>query len=187
MTDAVTFLKKRKSPKVFDLAEPAPSADELDTMLAIASRVPDHGKLAPWRFIVFEGEARERAGEAIASVFLADNPGVDDERVNIERTRFTHAPLVVAVVSKADTHAKVPEWEQTLSGAASAMLLVLAAHAHGYAATWLTQWYAYDERVRAALGLTSDERIVGFVHIGTLARPQEDRPRPALDDIVTRF
>jgi len=94
---------------------------------------------------------------------------------------------VIAVVSKAGPHAKIPEWEQLMSGAAASTLLVLAAHALGYAATWLTEWYAYDARVRAALGLAENERIVGFVHIGTLVRPQEDRPRPALADIVTRF
>jgi nitroreductase len=91
------------------------------------------------------------------------------------------------VISKAGAHAKIPEWEQLMSGAAASTLLVLAAHALGYAATWLTEWYAYDPRTRAALGLAENERIVGFVHIGTLAKAQEDRPRPALADIVTRF
>lgn len=186
-TAALDLLKTRKSPKVFDLTSPGPDAAELDAMLAIASRVPDHGKLAPWRFIVFEGDARERAGEKIAAVFLADNPDADADRVAIERARLSRAPVVVAVVSTAGPHAKIPEWEQTLSGAAACTLLVLAAHAHGYAATWLTEWHAYDPRVRAALGLSDNERIIGFVHIGTLARPQEDRPRPALADIVTRY
>ncbi|MCS0493501.1 nitroreductase [Ancylobacter sp. MQZ15Z-1] len=183
----LSLLKTRKSPKVLDMAGPGPTPDEVNEMLAIASRVPDHGKLAPWRFIVFEGEARERAGEAIAKVFLADNPDADAERVAIERSRLTHAPAVIAVVSKAGPHAKIPEWEQTLSGAAAATLLVVAAHALGYSATWLTQWFSYDARVRSALGLAEDERFIGFVHIGTPAHPPEDRPRPALADIVTRF
>lgn len=187
MTDALTLLKTRKSPKIFDIADPGPSPGELDEMLRIASRVPDHGKLAPWRFIVFEGEARERAGKAIAEIFLLDNHNAEDDRVKIERTRLSRAPLVVAVVSKAGAHVKIPQWEQFMSGAAAATLLVLAAHALGYAATWLTEWYAYDARVRTAFGLADDERIVGLIHIGTLARPQEDRPRPALDDIVTRY
>ncbi|WP_029356339.1 nitroreductase [Bosea sp. 117] len=187
MTDALRLLETRKSPKIFDITGPGPSAEEIDTLLRIASRVPDHGKLAPWRFVVFEGEARARASEAIAAVFRSDNPGADEERVAVERTRLTRAPLVIAVVSKAGPHAKIPEWEQLMSGAAASTLLVLAAHALGYAATWLTEWYAYDARVCAALGLAENERIVGFVHIGTLVRPQEDRPRPALADIVTRF
>ncbi|GLK72464.1 nitroreductase [Ancylobacter dichloromethanicus] len=184
---ALELLKTRKSPKVFDLAFPAPNTAELDSMLAIASRVPDHGKLTPWRFVIFEGEARERAGEVIAAVFREDQPDADADRVDIERTRLARAPVVIAVVSKAGPHAKIPEWEQTLSGAASCTLLVLAAHAHGYAATWLTEWYAYDPRVRAGLGLAENERIIGFVHMGTLARPQEDRPRPALADLVLRY
>jgi nitroreductase len=187
MIDALTLLKTRKSPKVFDIAEPGPSAADLEQMLSIASRVPDHGKLAPWRFIVFEGDARIRAGQIIAGVFGADNPGADDDRLAVERTRLSRAPAVIAVVSKAGQHVKIPEWEQLMSGAAACTLLVLSAHALGYAATWLTEWYAYDARVRAAFGLNDDERIVGFVHVGTLARPQEDRLRPALDTIVTRF
>ena len=184
---ALDLLKSRKSPKVFDLAFPGPNAAELDTMLAIASRVPDHGKLASWRFILFEGEARRRAGDAIAAVFMADNPEAEPERVAIEQARLTRAPLVIAVISKAAPHVKIPEWEQTLSGAAACTLLLLAAHAHGYAATWLTEWYTYDARVRAALGLSEAERIIGFVHIGTLARPQDDRPRPALSDLISRY
>ncbi|MBS7540778.1 nitroreductase family protein [Ancylobacter lacus] len=187
MTDALTLLETRKSPKIFDLVAPGPSPAEIDRMLAIASRVPDHGKLAPWRFIVIEGEAQARAGEAIASVFARDNPGADADRLAIERTRLSRAPLVIAVVSRAGAHVKIPEWEQLMSGAAACTLLLLAAHAMGYAGTWLTEWYAYDARVRSAFGLAEAERFVGFVHIGTLARAQEDRPRPALADIVTRF
>lgn len=184
---ALDLLRTRKSPKLFDLTSPGPDEAELGSMLAIASRVPDHGKLAPWRFIVFEGEARERAGDAIAAVFLADNPAAEPDRVAIERSRLSRAPLVIAVVSRAAPHAKIPEWEQTLSGAAACTLLLTAAHAHGYAATWLTEWYSYDARTRGALGLSEDERIIGFVHIGTLARAQEDRPRPTLANIVTRY
>ncbi|QIB32408.1 nitroreductase family protein [Ancylobacter pratisalsi] len=184
--DALTLLRTRRSPKLLDMSGPGPKPAEVDEMLAIASRVPDHGKLTPWRFIVFEGEARSRAGEVIAQAFLADNPDAEPERVAIERARLTHAPTVIAVVSVARPHAKIPEWEQTLS-AAAATLLVVAANALGYSATWLTQWYSYDARVRAALGLSPDERFIGFVHVGTPANPPEDRPRPALTDIVTRF
>ncbi|UOK70567.1 nitroreductase family protein [Ancylobacter polymorphus] len=181
------LLRTRKSPKVFDLTFPGPNEIELDSMLAIATRVPDHGKLAPWRFIVFEGEARARAGDAIAAVFAIDNPEAEPERITLERNRLCRAPLVIAVVSRAAPHAKIPEWEQTLSGAAASTLLLLAAHAHGYAATWLTEWYSYDPRIRATLGLSDAERFIGFLYIGTLARPQEDRPRPALAELVTRY
>lgn len=187
VVDILALLKTRKSPKIFDITTPGPTAAEIDEMLTIASRVPDHGKLAPWRFIVFEGHARQRAGNAIADIFLADNPGADSERIEIERTRLTRAPLVVAVVSKAGPHVKIPEWEQLMSAGASCMLLGLAANALGYVTTWLTEWYAYDARACEALGLSPEERFAGFLHIGTLARPQDDRPRPALSDIVTRY
>jgi nitroreductase len=187
MPDALNLLKTRRSTKPAELIAPGPSAAELDTLLTIAARVPDHGKLTPWRFIVFEGDARLTAGRAIAEVFSSDNPTCDAARVELERGRLARAPLVVAVVSRAGAHIKIPEWEQVLSAGAAAMNLVTAAHALGFAANWITEWYAYDRRVLERLGLAAEERIAGFVHIGTPARPPEDRPRPPLDTIVTRF
>lgn len=187
MPDALDLLRTRRSLKPVELAAPGPSAAELDTLLTIASRVPDHGKLTPWRFILFEGEARKTASRAIAEVFAADNPGADPARLELERTRLARAPLVVAVVSRAAAHVKIPEWEQVLSAGAAAMNLVTAVHALGYGATWITEWYAYDRRVLARLGLAPHEKIAGFVHIGTPQKAPEDRPRPPLDSIVTRF
>jgi nitroreductase len=148
--------------------------------------VPDHGKLTPWRFILFSGDARLTAGDAIAAAFLANHPQAKPEHVEMERTRLARAPLVIAVVSRAGPHVKIPEWEQVLSAGAAAMNLVLAAHALGYAASWITEWYAYDRRVLDALGLGPDEKIAGFVHIGRPAVPPTDRPRPPLSEIVTR-
>ena len=187
MPDALQLLKTRRSVKPMELAGPAPSAAEIDTLLGIASRVPDHGKLTPWRFIVFTGDARAAAGEAIASAFRADCPDATPEQIEFERARLARAPLVIAVVSRAAPHVKIPEWEQQLSAGASAMSLVFAAHALGYAASWITEWYAYDRRVLDALGVAVNERIAGFVHIGRPARPPEDRPRPALATVVTHF
>ena len=187
MPDALELLNRRRSVKPADLGLPGPSAPQLDALLTIASRVPDHGKLTPWRFIVFEGEARNAAGAAIAEVFAADNPTADPDRLAIERTRLARAPLVVAVVSRAAAHPKIPEWEQILSAGAAAMNLVTAAHAMGFGANWITEWYAYDRRVLERLGLAADERIAGFIHIGTPAKPPEDRDRPPLETIVTRF
>mgnify|MGYP001619112162 FL=1 len=187
MPDALHLLKTRRSVKPMELTGPAPSAAEIDTLLGIASRVPDHGKLTPWRFIVFTGDARLAAGEAIASAFRADRPDATPDQIAFERTRLARAPLVIAVVSRAGPHVKIPEWEQQLSAGASAMSLVFAAHALGYAASWITEWYAYDRRVLDALGVTAGERIAGFVHIGRPAKPPEDRPRPALESIVTRY
>jgi nitroreductase len=187
MPDALELLKTRRSLKPIELTAPGPSGAEIETLLTVASRVPDHGKLVPWRFIIFEGEARLAAGDAIVAAFRAKYPEAKPEQAEAERQRLARAPLVIAVVSRAGPHVKIPEWEQVLSAGAAAMNLVNAAHALGYAATWITEWYAYDRRVLDALGLAASEKIAGFVHIGRPGRPPEDRPRPPLAEIVTRF
>lgn len=187
MPDALELLKTRRSVKPMELTGPAPSATEIDTLITIASRVPDHGKLKPWRFIVFEGKAREAAGDIIAEVFRAAHPEATPDQLDFERKRLARAPLVIAVVSRAGPHVKIPEWEQQLSAGAAAMNLVTAAYAMGFAASWITEWYAYDRSVLARLGLAENERIAGFVHIGRPTKPPEDRDRPPLAEIVTRF
>lgn len=187
MPDALDLLKTRRSVKAMELGGPGPAPHEVETLLTVASRVPDHGKLVPWRFIVFEGAARERAGEIIAAICREQRPELTPEQLEFERKRLARAPLVVAVVSRAGAHVKIPEWEQVLSAGAAAMSLVLAAHALGYAASWITEWYAYDRRVLDALGVKPEEKIAGFVHIGRPGKPPEDRPRPPLASIVTRY
>src|ERR1700736_1551061 len=187
MPDAVELLQTRCSIKPVELIGPPPSAAEIDTLLTIASRVPDHGKLVPWRFIVFEGEARLAAGDAIVAAFRAKYPQATGEQAAAERQRLARAPLVIAVVSRAAPHVKIPEWEQVLSAGAAAMNLVTAAHALGFAASWITEWYAYDRGVLDALGLGANEKIAGFVHMGRVSQKPEDRPRPPLAEIVTRF
>src|SRR5438105_13414033 len=185
MPDALALLKTRRSVKPIDLAGPVPSATELETLLTIAARVPDHGKLVAWRSVVFQGDVRLAAGETIASRFKADHPEATADQVEFERRRLARAPLVVAVVSRAAPHVKIPEWEQVLSAGAAAMNLVHAAHALGYAAKWTTEWYAYDRSVLTLLGLAAHERIAGFIHIGRPADRPEDRDRPALATIVS--
>jgi len=187
MPDALELLTTRRSFKAMDLTGAAPSAAEIDTLLTVASRVPDHGKLTPWRFIVFEGKARRSAGAAIVTAFLAKYPDAKPEHIKVERERLARAPLVVAVVSRAGPRVKIPEWEQVLSAGAAAMSLVLAAHALGYGANWITEWYAYDRAVLDAFGFAPHERIAGFVHIGRPPGPPDDRPRPPLAEIATRF
>lgn len=187
MPDALQLLKTRRSVKPMEMTGPGPTGNELDTLLSIASRVPDHGKLAPWRFIVFEGDARLAAGKAIAGIFAADHADATPEQLDFESNRLARAPLVVAVVSRAGPHVKIPEWEQQLSAGAAAMNLVIAAHASGFVASWITEWYAYDRRVLEKLGLAPNERIAGFVHIGRAAKAPEDRDRPRLETIVTRY
>ncbi|HEY0329829.1 MAG TPA: nitroreductase [Rhodopseudomonas sp.] len=188
MSDVVEFLKTRRSIKPREMTEPAPSPAELDTILTIAARVPDHGKLAPWRFIVFEGDARVRAGALIAKAFADKHPAASPDDVAAQQNYLTEAPLVIALVSSPKQHPKVPEWEQQLSAGASALNLVSAATALGYGANWLTGWAAYDREVMTALGLAPEEKLAGFIHIGSRpSRAVDDRPRPALSEIVTRF
>jgi len=187
LTDALALLSRRRSVGPAYLTGPAPSREDIETLLRLASRVPDHGKLAPWRFLVFQGEGARRAGEIALEIKLADNLALDEAARAAELTRFSRSPLVIAVVSRAAPHVKIPEWEQVLSAGASAMALEIAAAALGLASTWLTEWCAYDARFRERIGLAEHERVAGFVHVGRAKSPPEDRPRPALADIVSYF
>lgn len=186
MTDTLSLLRTRRSVAPLAMTGPAPTPAELETMLAAAARVPDHGKLAPWRFIVIEGEARNRLGEAAAEIFQADNPDADAERLALERGRFARAPLVVAVVSRAGPHVKIPVWEQELSAGAACMNFVIAANALGFVTAWLTEWTAYHRGFLDRLGLAPQERIAGFVYVGH-GQPPEDRERPVMSEIVTHW
>jgi nitroreductase len=187
MTDTLHLLSTRRSVPPVSLSGPAPSAEELATILKIASRVPDHGKLAPWRFIVFQGEARERAGAIVADHFQKREPKADAVRLEAEGKRMTFAPLIIGVVSTAAEHVKIPVWEQELSAGAVCMNVLLAAKALGYDGSWLTNWFSYDREVLAKFGVKDSERIAGFIHIGRAAQVPEDRPRPDLAQIVTYF
>lgn len=187
MPDTIDLLKHRRSVKPIEMTGPGPSPAELETILTLGARVPDHGKLVPWRFIVFEGAARERVGDIFAKIFAAKTPQATADQIEVERKRFQHAPLVIAVVSRARPHVKIPIWEQQMSAGASAMNIVTAANGLGFVASWLTGWMAFDRDVLDALGLAADEQIAGFVHIGRATKPSTERDRPALKDIVTRF
>lgn len=183
----IELLRTRRSAPPAALAEPGPTPQERELLLTLAARVPDHGKLVPFRFIVFEGAGRDRAGEIIAEVFAAAHPGASEADLAKERRRLAQAPLVVAVVSRVAPHVKVPEWEQVLCAGAVCFNLEMAANALGFASTWLTEWYAYDRAVMARFGLAPHEKIAGFIHIGRNAGPREDRVRPQLSEIVTEF
>lgn len=178
------FLLARKSAPIPELKEPAPSDAEIGTILTAASRVPDHGKLAPWRFILYRGEARHRVGALLAARAGEREGPLTDARRQQELERFSRAPLVIGVVSVPRDNPKIPQWEMFLSGGAAAMNLVLAANALGYGTNWITNWYSDDEEGRRILGLAPDERVVGFVHIGTFAGEAFERPRP---DVSTLY
>lgn len=178
------YLLTRRSVGLAFLKEPGPNAEELETLLTIATRVPDHGKITPWRLVVFQGEARAEAGALLAEIAAKRTPGLDEAGLEAERNRFLPAPLTIGVLSAPVAHPKVPELEQVLSAGNVAFNLVHAAHALGYAASWVTRWFSFDDEAARLLGAGPGERFVGFVHIGTPSTAMEDRPRPALADIV---
>ena len=187
MNDTLKLLARRRSAPPIVMRGPGPTPEELRRLLTLAARVPDHGKLAPWRFIVFEGEGRARAGEILAGIVAEREPAADSPRLDLERGRFTRAPLVVGVVSRAAPHVKIPEWEQQLSAGAVCMALTVAATAMGFRTAWVTEWCAYDREAMARFGLADHESIAGFIHIGRVDNAPEDRARPDLDTLVTQF
>lgn len=184
-SDVLAFLRARRSHPSVTMSAPGPADDELEGLLTIAARVPDHGKLAPWRFVVFRQDTADRIGEQLASLAQEREGELDAARRFQEQTRFKRAPLVVGVISSAAVHPKIPIWEQQLSVGAVCMNLVTAASAAGYAAQWLTEWYSYDLDASRFLGCRDGERIAGFIHIGTPTQPPVERARPDLKDIVT--
>jgi nitroreductase len=185
MIDALTLLETRRTISSIALGEPGPDETQIQTLIRIAARVPDHGKLAPWRFILYRGEARARLDQRVAKLFEAKHADMPLARIDQERSRFSRVPLTVGVLSRAAPHAKIPEWEQVLSAGASTMNLVHAAHALGFSAQWLTEWCCYDADAAALLGARVGERFVGLVQIGTPTIPPVDRPRPAFADIAS--
>jgi nitroreductase len=185
--EARRLLALRRSASADRMTGPGPDGDTLGAILEIAARVPDHRKIAPFRFLIIEGDARGRAGDLLAQRFTCANAGAAPEAVDIERRRFQRAPVVVAVIARIDANHRTPVWEQTLTNGAVCLNLLLAASAHGFAGNWLTDWCAYDEGFRADLGLSSDERISGFIYLGTATEPPRERQRPRMADIVARF
>ena len=185
--ETLKLLRLRRSTAADLLTGPGPNATELQSILSIASRVPDHRRVCPFRFIVFEGEGRAKAGEILARIFASNETETTPERVQAERARFMRAPVVVAVVSAVDRTHRTPEWEQTMTAGAVCQNMLLAASAHGYAAQWLTEWYAYDHAVLEAFGLKPGEKIAGYIYIGAAKEPPLERQRPELQAIITRF
>jgi nitroreductase len=176
-------LALRRSSSALTLTAPGPSESEIEDLMTLAARVPDHGKLFPWRFIVIEGEAKDTFARKLEAI-AARRP--DAPKATAALGKLTTPPLCIAVVSRV-TDGKIPEWEQQLSSGAACMTLLLAADAAGYGANWITDWYAYDEEARALLSLQPGERIAGYVHIGTPTEAPKERVRPDLTTIVSRL
>ena len=186
LTSTLSLLETRRSGKPREMIAPGPSPDELERILTIAARTPDHGKLFPWRFVVVETDQRE----ALAALLAAALPESDPDALpahHAKAAEFAHqAPCLVVVVSSPTAGHKIPLWEQELSSGAAAMNLLIAAHALGYVGSWITGWAAYSERVRAAF-CAPGERIAGFVFLGTPGAPLEERPRAPLSTVVRRW
>jgi nitroreductase len=179
------YLKTRRSVTLPFLKDPGPSEDELQELLTIGIRVPDHGKLAPWRMILYRGDARTEVGQRLAQIHRARHPEAGEGELEAEQQRFLPAPLTIGVLSRAAPHAKIPELEQLLSAGNVAFNLVHGANALGYAAHWVTRWFAYDDEAAQMLGAGPGERFVGFVHIGTPETRIEDRDRPSPKDVIS--
>ena len=187
MTAALSLLQQRHSVPSRQLAAPAPDEATLRELLAAAIRVPDHGKLAPFRLIRLEGDAKLCFGERLAELAIRKQPELSDAKREKEQLRYTFAPLVIAVVARIDDASSVPGIEQRLSAGCVAYNILLGAHALGYGAQWLTGWAAYDPDVATLLGLAANEHVVAFVHLGTPQLGVPDRERPALDDLLTTW
>jgi nitroreductase len=185
--ETLDLLLRRRSSSAKAMGDPGPNSGQLRQILQAASRVPDHGKLFPWRFLVIQGEARAKLGDVLEGALLERNAGVGESLRRFERNRFLRAPVIIAVISVMKTDKPVPEWEQRLSAGAVCQTLLIAAAATGFGANWLTEWCAYDEIVTQALGLGEGEQVAGFVYIGTATAPLEERPRPVLDEIVSHW
>ena len=180
--EVLDFLALRRSTSAVTLGPPAPSAAELDDLLRLATRVPDHGKLAPWRFIVLEAAPKAVLVERLEA--LATTRGDDQAAGKLAKLRIP--PLAVFVVSSPKPGA-IPEWEQVLSAGAVCTTLLQASLAMGYGANWITDWYSYDPDATAILGLTGGERVAGCVLIGTPREPPLERERASRKDLVTRW
>lgn len=188
MSAMLDLLSRRRSIPAARLGKPGPDQAAIDKLLTIAARVPDHAKLTPWRFVIYPSAAGAEIGDWLAARLKARQPGAPEAQVALTRSRFGTAPLVVGVIHRPrPDHPKAPEWEQHLSVGAACMNLIVAAHAMGYAANWITEWYAYDAEAAAYLGAAEGERFAGFIHIGTPLDPPSERDRPALETIVTTW
>ncbi len=183
----LSLLKTRKSASAKAMGEPGPTPDQMAEILACAVRVPDHGKLTPWRFILWEGEARASFGDVMKARWAELHPEHGEQTLDFVRGLFLRAPTIVAVISTAAEHPKIPIWEQQLSAAAVCMNMLYAATALGVGCQWNTDWVAYDAGIAGAMGLKPQEKVAGIMYFGTATAALEDRPRPDPMSLLTRW
>lgn len=185
---ALEFLYDRRSVPAAQLQPPGPTADELHTIVQTAIRVPDHGKLVPWRLIAFTGDAGRSFGEALAALHVEVDPDVAPAKLAKDRERFAHSPAVLAVIARIDdAHPKVPAQEQLLSAGCLAFNLLLAAQAEGFGAQLLTGWSCYEPRAAQLLHLAANERTIAYIHIGSRGAEPPERNRPAVADVLSAW
>ena len=180
----IELLATRRSVLAAQLVEPGPDADALQTMLEAAVRVPDHGRLTPWRLAVIGKAAQAALGELFVAEFAREQPEAGQDRLQLERVRPQRSPVLVVVSSRTERGHAIPEVEQLLSCGNVCMNLLHAATALGFGAQWVTNWPAYNATIKAALAIPADEHLVGFIHIGTPRNPPSERERPELSDVV---
>jgi len=182
----LSLLSTRRSGKPRDLIAPGPDDAQLRQILEIAARTPDHGKLAPWRFVIVPADKRARLAEVITTAYRAERPQAARLEIEALEQFATQAPALVVVLSSPKVDSHIPLWEQQLSAGAAGMNLLHAAHALGFAGGWLTGWAAYSDAVRDAFG-AEPERVAGFLFLGTPAKQLEERPRPDLQKIISNW
>lgn len=178
------FFSTRRSTKIKHMAEPGPRGEELQDILTLAARVPDHKKLVPFRFIVFDGEARAAFGAQLKTIFHRENPEATPQQLEFEQQRFLRAPTVIAVISSVREHKDVPYWEQILCAGACCFNLCFAANAYGYGTNWVTEWYSYHPEINTLLDVKDGETIAGFIYIGSATETNADRDRPNIESIT---
>jgi nitroreductase len=186
LTTPLSLLTTRRSGKPRDMIAPGPDEAQLRQILGVAARTPDHGKLAPWRFVTIAAEQRDILATCLRDAYLADKPEAGQTEIKAIEAFAREAPTLVVVLSAPVPGSHIPLWEQELSSGAACMNLLTAAHALGFVASWLTGWAAYSDRVRNLFG-GGGTRIAGFIFIGSPSRLLEERPRPELDQIVSRW
>lgn len=181
-----TYLATRRSGRPREMVAPGPTPDELRDIVAIAARTPDHGKLAPWRFVIVPEDRRDALAQMLVAAYRADKPAAGRLEIEAMENFARQAPALVIVLHSPKIESHIPLWEQELSTGAACMNLLHAVHAAGYVGGWLTGWAAFSDRVRDAFG-AAPERIAGFVFIGSPGKPLEERARPDLDKIVSEW
>ena len=182
MPDVLAFLKRRRSNSALTLTAPAPSEAQIETLLGLATRVPDHGKLAPWRFILLKAQAKAEFAAELEGLALKR----EDTRAAAKLGKLKAPPMAIAVVSSPKS-SDIPEWEQWLSAGAVCTNLLYGALAMGFGANWITDWYAYDAEALAILGLSPGEKVAGYIFIGTPNAPAQERECPDLAHLVTHW